>query len=243
MPSASTSMTSVTSSDASALIVMSLVKICLMCSAALLESARTCRCERTISEGGINKSRLTATLVWPVLVRLPVPNETFRDGPVVLIFDFEKQRLRKTEVSGNHVARKRLDQDIHIAHRAVVVTPGQLNLILGIAEIVLQTDEILICLEVRIGFGDREQAPKAAVSSPSFRPRSPISLIFIVCCAQTRDGLQSDSRSWPHNPLTVSTRLGNQIGAAFQLGLDAAPSFINKILVLDQAGCKSILHR
>ena len=112
------------------------------------------------------------------------------DGPVVLILDFKKRGVRETEVPGDHIARKRLDQDIHISNRPVVVPPGQLDLVFGITEIVLQTDEILICLEVRVGFGDREQASQRRRQLALF----PATLTDITdihgLLAQTRDGLQ-----------------------------------------------------
>lgn len=57
-----------------------------------------------------------------------------------------------------------MDLDVEIAHRAVVVAARHLQLIFNFGELVLQLQEVLVGLELRIGLGEREQPPRAACS-------------------------------------------------------------------------------
>src|SRR5262252_7454088 len=52
---------------------------------------------------------------------------------------------------------KRLHGDIQVALRAVVVAPRHLQLILDIGVLLLQFEEVLVGLELGIGFGHREE--------------------------------------------------------------------------------------
>src|SRR5581483_12268893 len=70
---------------------------------------------------------------------------------------FEKMLFMHAGDVCNQNIRESLDRDVEVAHRAVVVAPRHLQLVLDVGELGLQFQEILVGLELRVGFGDRQE--------------------------------------------------------------------------------------
>ena len=73
-----------------------------------------------------------------------------RHCPIRRFLDFEKFCGLEGKPSGHQVAGKGLDGDVEVANGAVVVAPGQLNLVFDIRQLFLKILEILVGLEIRV---------------------------------------------------------------------------------------------
>src|SRR6185503_11142280 len=80
-----------------------------------------------------------------------------RDLTRSFIANLEELRLGKTKAVGDEISWKGFNHGVQIAHRAIVIAPGQLNLVLDARELVLQVTKIGVGLKLRIRLGDREQ--------------------------------------------------------------------------------------
>ena len=105
------------------------------------------------------KSRLKAApteILWPNqrsrgLIRL-ICERNFRNLTIGQVFNLEKFGLLEAKALRNQIAGERLDLDSEFAHSAVVVSPGQLNLLLNLFQLTLQLHEILVRSQFRIVF-------------------------------------------------------------------------------------------
>ena len=61
-----------------------------------------------------------------------------------------------------------LDTCIQVAHGAVVVTPRELDIGLDRADVVLQLQETLVCLQLRVGFLQRSALTRSRVFFSKF---------------------------------------------------------------------------
>ena len=74
------------------------------------------------------------------------------------ISDFEKFALRETEQACDDIAREHIDLVVERQHVTIVEAAGSLNLVFRVRELPLQLEEVLVGLEIRIGFRDCKQA-------------------------------------------------------------------------------------
>ena len=69
-----------------------------------------------------------------------------------------------------------LDLDVEVAHGHVVEAPRGLDLVLGVGELVLELEEVLVGLQIRVGLRDGEQLAQRAgerALGPRLRPPVP----------------------------------------------------------------------
>src|ERR1700722_3787345 len=59
------------------------------------------------------------------------------------VVELEEGFCAEAEHPGHEVVRKRLDRDVEVAHRAVVVAPRHLQLVLDAGQLLLQGEEVL----------------------------------------------------------------------------------------------------
>ena len=69
-------------------------------------------------------------------------------------------KLARAEIkrSRNHVVRYRFDTRVELANRAIVKTPGKLQVVFSFSKLDLEVEEIFVRLEIRIVLGDCDQA-------------------------------------------------------------------------------------
>src|SRR5690348_11016768 len=75
----------------------------------------------------------------------------------VIVRQVEELALLEAQGLGDHVAGEDLHLDVQVAGVGVVEAAGGLDLILGVAQLVLEVQEVLVGLQVRIRFGNREE--------------------------------------------------------------------------------------
>src|ERR1022692_610769 len=84
-----------------------------------------------------------------------------RGGTLGLGRGEERERLEVQHLAED-AGRKRLQRGVEIAHVAVVEAPREFDLVLGVGELLLEVQEQLGCLELRVVLGHREQLPRRA---------------------------------------------------------------------------------
>ena len=99
-----------------------------------------------------------------MLARLVEGN--FRHGPLGGVRQLEELRQTELKMPGDQVGGKRFNQDVEVAHGAVVVAPGQLNLLLELAQVFLKFDKSPIRLQCGIVLGDGEQLAQRRAQQP-----------------------------------------------------------------------------
>src|SRR5262245_31928989 len=76
---------------------------------------------------------------------------------VARVLDLEELALREPERSGQEHRREDLDRVVEREHGVVVDLARDRDLVLGVPQLVLQVEEVLVRLELRVRLGDREQ--------------------------------------------------------------------------------------
>src|SRR5690606_33042706 len=144
MPSARTSMVSTTRTDPSVRSVTSLAK------ARISSRAAAGRARARTSAKAVRRRASIASVV---------PSEFYR-GRLALGFvvELEILRLGEAEGVGDNIGRERINLDVYVPDRAIVVAAGHLDLVLGGAQGLLEFEEGGVGLEVRIGLGHCQQA-------------------------------------------------------------------------------------
>ena len=74
------------------------------------------------------------------------------------IFDFEKFLALEIEHASDQIDWKCLNLCVQVTNTAVIKSSRCLDLILGVDQLLLQLQKVLVCFEVWIGLSNREQA-------------------------------------------------------------------------------------
>ena len=69
----------------------------------------------------------------------------------------EEISILKIEHVGNYVRRYRLEFLVVVGSHPVVIRTRETDLVFSAGQLFLQLKEVLICLQVRIGFGEGEK--------------------------------------------------------------------------------------
>ncbi len=146
----------------------------------------------------------------------------------------EEIALREIEYPGNNIARHRFGHRIEVSYGAVVITARELKVVLGLNELILQVQEILVRFKIRIVFGERNQSSDfRAELFFGFAARGDVCLTHGFG-TQLRDRLQRGT-------LVLGVLIdgcyqaGHEIMAALQLDVDVAPRSIDAIAAANQA--------
>ena len=112
-----------------------------------------------------------------------------------VVLDLEELPLGEAERVGEDHGREGLDRVVEGEHRVVVDLARDGDLVLGVAELVLQVEEVLVRLQLRVGLGDGEQpAERLAEDALRLRGRGGP----CACCAAARASVTASNvpRSW-----------------------------------------------
>ena len=130
--------------------------------------------------------------------------------------------------AGDQRTRKRLDRDVEIAHRAVVVAARHLQLIFDVGQLVLQFEKVLVGLELRVGLRQRKQPAERGLQGAG-RCRLPVHVAG-------RDARGAGSGHLFEHPALVRRvgldgldQIGNEVGAPAQLDVDPAESLAHHV--------------
>ena len=125
-------------------------------------------------------------------------------------------------------------RDVEVAHGAVVVAPRHLQLILELGDLILQREEILVGLELRIGLGDGEQPAQRALQLVLGG-----GLAGDVGGVHRRGAFRRDLLEQAALVGGVGLHrldeIGNEVAAPPQLDVDAAQALAHEIAPADQA--------
>src|SRR5581483_3336735 len=81
----------------------------------------------------------------------------WRTGLPDRLRDLEELGLLEVEHRGDDIGRERLDPPVEVADVAVVEAPSRLQPVLGVGELLLEGEEVLVRLQLRVVLRDREQ--------------------------------------------------------------------------------------
>ncbi|ENN89004.1 hypothetical protein RHSP_02688 [Rhizobium freirei PRF 81] len=158
-------------------------------------------------------------------------SELYRgNGAICFVGDLEIGLLDEAEGAGDEIVRESLDLDVQIARCTVVIAARHLDLVFRRLQRLLQLDEARIGLQVGIGFGNGHQAAKR-LAEDAFG----CGTAGDIAC---RHGLGRIARLGDFDQRLVLMagiafdrldQIGNEIGAALQLHVDAGPCFLRNL--------------
>ena len=143
---------------------------------------------------------------------------------------WKKARCEKPPSAGDQIAREGLHQHVLIARGAVVIAPRHLQFVFQVAEVALQLEEIAAGFQIGIILRQREQ-PAERGRQRAFGLRA----LLDVALRQRLRRRAHLGHLFQHAALVRRIALdglhqiADQVGAALELDVDAAPGFVGHL--------------
>src|SRR6187431_2480877 len=147
--------------------------------------------------------------------------------------DLEELPLVEAEVAGEQVVREHLDLGVQLPNAAVVEAAGGLDLVFGVDDRLLQLEEVLARLQLRIGLRDSEQRLQrllhVALCDARFGRAARCQRLGSGACDVFEDRLLMGRIA-----LHRLDQVRQQIGSTLQLDGDVAPRLVDAHIERDQ---------
>lgn len=159
--------------------------------------------------------------------------------------DFQEAGSLEIEHAGDDVVREVLDLVVVVENGVIKCLPGERHLVFGRGELFLELHHVLVCFQVRIGFGEGKESAKGRSQRPlglaEFPDRRGVGGIRLGCI-EARDcgvaGPHDGVERFPlvfHVPFDRFDEIGNEIVSPRQLYVDLRKGIFDAIPEIDQA--------